>query len=341
MDAARVNIYDVAQEAEVSISTVSRVLRGAESVSPETRRRVQEVIDRLHYCPSSIARGMTTSKTNALGIVLPKMLNPFYAMIYTGAFDEAVRHGYSLNMFLRKDFLLDPQRSVALLAERRLDGAIIYIEYLPHEADDRLREILRNLKRHMPLVLIGCVPQDLDFPAITFDMAEILRQSVAYLVGLGHERIAFIGGLQDDQDPMRRDVGYEQGLRDAKLPYVASYRVYGDGTAEAGEAALDRLLDSLQPAHWPTAVIALNDMVAMGCLSSARRHGLRLPEDLSLIGCDNLLFAPHLFPPLTSVNLNQQRLGEQAVQLLLSGEKARRQAEWSLIERASCSKPAG
>jgi DNA-binding LacI/PurR family transcriptional regulator len=134
----------------------------------------------------------------------------------------------------------------------------------------------------MPVVLIGCVPPSYDFPAVTQNTAAMMQEIVRYLTGLGHERIAFIGGVQEDKDPFRRDVGYENGLRDARLPYTASYRAYCRGTAEDGSTALEGMLDSLKPEYWPTAIIALNDLVAMGCMDVARKRGLSVPDQTKL-----------------------------------------------------------
>jgi DNA-binding LacI/PurR family transcriptional regulator len=332
----RNTIYEIAEEAGVSIATVSRVLRGEGRVSEKTRRKVEDVIARRNYKPSSIARGMTSKTTHSLGIVLPKLLNPNYAMIFTGASDGARKNGFSMNLFPWRSLSGQRDNPALLLAERRLDGVIICVEYLPTEENEQLKQSLAELRQYMPIVLIGCVPPAFEYPTISYNMAEIARSTVKYLVGLGHERIALIGGMEEDQDEYRRDVGYRQGLEDAQLPYVSSYRVYCGGTAEEGEKALDQMLSGLLPAYWPTAVIALNDLVAMGCQAAARRRGLRMPEDLSVIGCDNLFCAPYLIPSLTSIDTHQQQLGREAVELLLSGETCRKDAKWEMVERASC-----
>lgn len=329
-------IYDIAAEAGVSITTVSRVIRGERNVSAATREKVEAVIARLNYRPSSIARGMATRKTHTLGIVLPKLLNPNYAMIFTGACDEAHRQGHSISLFPWASLNAQDAHPALMLAERRLDGVIICVEYLPPEQNERLLSALRELRPYMPIVLIGCVPSRFDDPAISYNMSAIVKESVAYLVSLGHERIALIGGVREDEDEFRRDVGYAEGLKEARLPFIASYRVWCDGTAQAGEEALEGILSSLMPSYWPTAVIALNDLVAMGCQAAARKFGLRLPEDMSIMGCDNLFCAPYLTPPLTSIDMHQQRLGKRAVQLLLSGERRREEADWELVIRASC-----
>ncbi len=329
-------IYDIAREAGVSIATVSRVLRGEGSVAPKTRQKIEEIISAHSYRPSAFARGMTTKKTNFLGIILPKILNPNYAMHFSGAADAAREHGYTMSLFPWKSIISSGNSGALLRSERRLDGAIICVEYLPPEIEDRFTESLEELQAGMPVVLIGCVPARFDYPSITYNMAEITRRAVEYLIGLGHEKIALIGGVEEDRDDFRRDIGYRQGLEEARLPYVDSYRIYCGGTAEDGTAAMGRMLDSLQRPYWPTAVIALNDMVAMGCMESARRYGLKLPEDLSVIGCDNLFCAPYLSPALTSFDTYQAEVGRKAVEMLLSGEKHRESARWELIERASC-----
>lgn len=329
-------IYDIASDAGVSIATVSRVLRGSSNVSAATRERVQQAIERRNYRPSSIARGLSSRTTHSLGIVLPKLLNPHYAMIFTGAQEEARRLGYTVSLFPWSSLDTKAYDPAAMLIERRLDGIIVCVEYLPADHGEQVLASLRELRQVMPVVLIGCVPPWYDFPAVSNNNAAMMKEVVAYLVSLGHERIAFIGGVEEDNDPLRRGVGYREGLRDARLPYTDSYRVYCRGTPEDGRAALCRMLDALKPEYWPTAVIAMNDLVAMGCQAEARARGIRMPEQLSIIGCDDLFCAPYLYPALTSINSHQQRTGARAVQLLISGENRHETGDWELVERGSC-----
>ncbi len=331
-------IYDIAADAGVSIATVSRVLRGEANVSPATRKKVQEAIARRDYRPSSIARGLTSKVTHSLGIILPKLLNPHYAMIFTGAQEEARKLGYTMSLFPWSSLDTDAYDPATMLVERRLDGLIVCVEYLPADHEEQVLAALQQLKRVMPVVLIGCVPPGYDFPAVSNNNAAMMKEVVAYLVSLGHERIAFIGGVEQDKDPLRRGVGYREGLREARLPYTDSYRVYCKGTAEAGRAALAAMLDALKPEYWPTAVIAMNDLVAMGCQAEARDRGIPMPEQLSLVGCDDLFCAPYLYPALTSINSHQQQTGARAVQLLISGENKHETCDWELVERASCAR---
>ena len=341
MSSESVTIYDIASDAGVSIATVSRVLRGEGNVSEATRKKVQDVIEQRNYRPSSIARGLTSRTTYSLGIILPKLLNPHYAMIFTGAQEEARQHGFTMSLFPWSSLDTRDFNPAAMLAERRLDGLIVCVEYLPPDHEEQALSALRNLREYMPVVLIGCVPPDYDFPAVTRDNAAMTRETVRYLTKLGHEKIAFIGGVEEDRYPLRRDVGYENGLRDARLPYTSSYRVYCRGTAEDGAAAFREMLSALKEEYWPTAVIALNDLVAMGCMAVARELGIPVPERLSVIGCDNLFCTPYLVPPLTSISTHQQRTGARAVQLLISGENKRETVDWEIVERGSCGPAAG
>lgn len=313
------------------------MLRGESNVSKKTREKVEEVIARLNYRPSAIARSMTGKKTNTLGIILPKLLNPNYAMIFNGAYEEARKLGYTVSLFPFKSLYADDYNPALMLAERRLDGVIIYMEYIDPGVREQFASYVKELKRYMPVVMIGCVPPELDYPSISYDMSRIVKEAVTYLVGLGHEKIAFIGGVEEDHDAFRRDIGYMDGLREARLPFVSSYRIFCGGRCEDGENAMEGIFSSLMPAFWPTAVIALNDPVAMGCQKAAQRRGLKLPEQLSVIGCDNLFCAPYLTPALTSVDMHQQKLGARAVNLLLSGNNTHEAADWEFIYRDSCS----
>lgn len=336
--AVNCTIYDIAAEAGVSIATVSRVMRGETNVSPKTRAKVEAAIAHHNYRPSSIARGMTSKTTNTFGIVLPKLLNPNYAMIFTGANDEARRNGYSMTLFPWRSISGQEKHSAEALAERRLDGVIICVEYMPDNERDQLLVSLQKLRQYMPIVLIGCVPRSFNYPSVSYNMASIVHDSVSWLIDQGHRKIALIGGMESDQDELRRDIGYQQGLREARLPYVSSYRVFCGGTAVDGENALNSMLDELQPEFWPTTVIALNDLVAMGCMAAAQKRGLAVPGDLSVLGCDNIFCAPYLTPPLSSIDMHQQQLGARAVALLLSGEEKHEEAVWELIQRESVCK---
>ncbi len=342
METERKTIYDIAEHAGVSIATVSRVLRGETGVSAKTRRKVEEVIARYNYQPSAYARGLTQKHTKTYGIILPKLANPNYVMLFEGAYDEAAANGYAMILFPWENMNAAGLDVVEVLSERRLDGVIICLEFIGADELETWRSKLAAIRQYMPVVLTGTMPPGLDFPSVTVDLSACVHTIVEYLTGLGHERIALLGGFDEQNMPLSRDASYHAALEAAHLPQVAQYRVFGRCTVEDGRRQLDEMLVSLVPSQWPTAIIAANDMVALGVLRAAGNRGLRVPEDLSVVGCDDVIYTEYSSPPLTTMRTHQTEMGSRAVQMLLD-ESARGQEKFSceLVVRKSCAEAAG
>ena len=178
MNSESVTIYDIASEAGVSIATVSRVLRGEANVSEATRKKVQDVIDRRNYRPSSIARGLTSKTTHSLGIILPKLLNPHYAMIFTGAQEEARKLGYTMSLFPWSSLDTREYNPAAMLAERRLDGLIVCVEYLPPDHDVQVLSALRDSGNALTDPIGGWPILVADAPAVAPLLGEYLSHPV-------------------------------------------------------------------------------------------------------------------------------------------------------------------
>ncbi|MBQ3079254.1 MAG: LacI family DNA-binding transcriptional regulator [Clostridia bacterium] len=313
----RYTIYDIANAAGVSIATVSRVLRGENTVTEKTRKKVEDVILRFNYQPSAIARGLTLKHSKTFGIVLPRVDNPHYALFFKGAYDEAMKAGYSMLLF-PWEAMQDSHESLAsVVAERRLDGVIYLMEYAGEEDMNKQIEVLEAVKKYMPVTLIGTTQLKGRYPSVTIDLSECVKMAVEHLASLGHERIALIGGFSEKDAVSSRDAGYREALSYARLPYISSYRAFGRCTAEEGEMRMNEMLDSLIESQWPTAVIAANDIVALGVIHSVQAHGRRVPEDVSVIGCDDLFFDSYMQPALSSIHTNQDYIGRRAVQMLL------------------------
>ncbi len=338
MSTGKHTIYDIAAEAGVSIATVSRVLRGEASVTEKTRKKVESVILRLNYQPSAIARGLTLRHSKTFGIVLPKVDNPHYALFFKGAYAEAMNAGYAMSLFPWEAMRSASQNLSEILAERRLDGVIICLEYIN---DDDLREqqsVLEAVRQYMPVVLIGCYAPFEQYPSVTINLSDCVRTAVEHLSNMGHERIALVGGYPETETRNTRDTGYREALTAARLPYIADYRVFCKCTSEDGEACMNDMLAGLKPSQWPTAVIAANDMVAIGCIRAIESHGRSVPADISVIGCDNLFFGPYMRPALTSIDTKQDYIGRRAVNMLLEDNVAAETVPCELICRESCAK---
>lgn len=315
--AKRHTIYDIAEEAGVSIATVSRVLRGENTVTDKTRKRVEDVIMRLNYQPSAIARGLTQRHSRTFGIILPKLDNPHYARFFKAAYDEAAKAGYAMLLFPLEAMKDAKQNLSDVLAERRLDGVVMYTEYIGEEDRREQLDLIEAIRQYMPVVMIGSSTQVRNLPSVTIDLSECVRMLVRYLAEQGHERIALLGGFREKETACTRDAGYREALKEARLPYISDYRVFGKCTTEDGEAGMNELLDKLIPSQWPTAVIAANDLVALGAIHALEVRGKRVPEDMTVVGCDNLFFDVYIRPSLTSVNTRQDYIGRRAVQMLL------------------------
>ncbi len=310
-----VSIKDIARAAQVSYSTVSRALQDSPLVGLETRQKIQLIARQSNYRASAVARSLVTSKTRTIGVVVTAVSDPFIAEVVAGIEERAHHEHYSV---LLANCNADPVREARVVesfAERRVDGIIVTASrvgalYMPHLS--RMR---------VPVVLLNNFGQGEFVYSVGIDNLSASRDAVTYLVGLGHRRIAYIGdrgGFQSDTD---RFGGYRQALQQADLSFDPSLVIHGDGTPKGGEDAMLRILDA---ADWPTAVFCYNDMSAFGALRAVRRQGLKIPEDISLIGFDDLLMASYADPPITTVRQPMAQMGRLATDIvlkLLSGSR--------------------
>lgn len=316
MQKERMTIYDIAKEAGVSPATVSRVIAGHTNVSVNTRKIVQKVIDKHHFTPSSTAQELLRKKSLTLGIILPSIKHPYYADMFEGAFDEARRQGYVLVLFYLSQGEALSTSFLDEIAKRRVDGLILSGGVVESTPSQQLVPMLQALRRYMPLVTI-CPPiEDVDSINIYSDLTSSVRQSLLYLYDLGHRRIAFLGGSESSRSAGLREMGFIEEMH--RLGLSDTYRHEAGHTAEAGQMAVIKLFSGIEKGACPTALICINDLVALGALSQLKEMRLRVPEDVSIIGCDNQFFSPYTTPPLTTVDLHPSEHGRVAVQQLIT-----------------------
>lgn len=342
MQQEKITIYDIAQEAGVSTATVSRVLSGHPHVSAKTAERVRRVIEKHQFKPSSMARGLYHRTSRTIGIIMPGMENPYYASLFSAAYTEAQKSGYAVLLYRTSPTEKLDAAFAGQLIERRLDGALVLggaVESPGYIAP--VIPALNLLLQQMPLVTI-CPPIE-GVACVNFhsNLAASVRQSVHHLHGLGHHRIAFLGGAAESRSAGERERGFTAIM--AELGLKAAYRHETGHTAEAGELGVAKLLSSITRPQWPTALIGINDLVALGALCQLKRMGLRIPEDMAVIGCDNQFFSPYTDPPLTTVDNHPADLGRLAISQLLSQMATEGQSqsftqirESTLIIRESC-----
>ncbi|HEY1012186.1 MAG TPA: LacI family DNA-binding transcriptional regulator, partial [Herpetosiphonaceae bacterium] len=303
-------IKQIAELAQVSRATVSRVLNEHPSVRPEVRSRVLQVIREQDYMPQAAARSLANRRTNAIGLLIPRsaaliLADPFFHQVIQGITEQCAARGYFLMLsMVTGEMEHDLYRRI--VRSRPIDGLVM----LSSDVDDPILPLL--LRDGPPLVLVGQHPY-LPVPHwVDVENREGTRQVVDHLIGLGHRRIGMITGPLDMVAGLDRRDGYKQALLEAGLPIESALIVEGDFTQEGGRLAMRRLLEQR-----PGAVFAANDMMALGALQTAREAGLRVPEDLALAGFDDIPVAPFANPPLTTVRQPIREIGLTAANLLI------------------------
>jgi len=331
-----VTIKDVAREASVSVATVSRVLNGAGIVRAETARRIRDVAHALRYTPHSGARSLITSKTHTIGVLLPDLYGEFFSEMIRGV-DEAARAN-NYHILVSRAYAHRSEIEEAMRAMRgRVDGVVVMSPNVDAHS-------LSNIPANLPVVLLCSAVRGTELDSITVQNYRGAKEMISQLVSLGHERIAIINGAHGTYDAAERLRGYRAALRESGISSSQPLEFNGDFT-EAGGYAATRLILS-QPLR-PTAIFAANDSMAIGALSALREAGIRVPDDMSVAGFDDIPLARYMDPPLSSVKVPIAELGSGAVEMLLnaithknSHKRRRERLPTSLVMRSSCGAPA-
>jgi LacI family transcriptional regulator/LacI family repressor for deo operon, udp, cdd, tsx, nupC, and nupG len=303
-------LKDVAREADVSVSTVSRVFNNPEKVRPDTRQRVREAADALGYKPSRVARRLRLKEgqANLIGLVIPDIQNPFFADVTRGVEDVTRDNDYAL-IISNSDEDPDKQKlAVDTLKTEDVDGVIVP----PVSADDP--EVKRLLDSDIAVVCVDRRMEDARVDTIVSDNRAGAYEAVSHLIELGHERIGFIGGIPRISTSTERRAGYEEALRDHGLPVDPALIKEGDSRRERGTYLTNDLLDLDDP---PTALFTGNNLTTLGALSAIVVRGLSVPEDVALVGYDDIPWAMALNPPPTVIDQPGYEMGRRAAQTLL------------------------
>jgi LacI family transcriptional regulator len=303
-----VTIVDVAREANVSTQTVSRALNNKGEISLETRQRVLEVVERLGYRPNSIARGLATNRTLALGLVVPDITNPFFSELARGVEDVALEHSY--NVFLCNT-IEDPKREVTmlgLLEDKRVDGVILCSSRLPDE------QLLPLLRRHKAVVLVNRPAPPEVAGIVDVDDADGSRQAVQHLLAAGRQILGLLSGPPAAHSSWARSEGFAAGLMAAGRPVYPALIRHCTPYLEGGYQTARALL-----AEHPEVdgLVCFNDLVAIGALQACAELGRRVPADVAIVGCDDILLAGLVTPALTTLRVSKPAIGAHAVHMLL------------------------
>lgn len=311
---SRVTLEMVAERAGVSPSTVSRILNGSAVVSEEKRATVDAAIAELGFVPNPVARGLAGGRTLSIGVITQAIDSPFYGGALRGIEDALGRAGYS-PLFVSGHWNADEEmRCVEVLRARRVDGLIVLTGRLSDTA-------LRGLAKAQPVVVTGRELKAPNLFALNFDNFEGARLATDHLLARGHRRIVFIAGDPRHPDAVERQRGYCAALESAGLRADPALMMPGDYSEESGQAAAEQLVAARASF---SAIFAANDQMAFGAALALYRRGQRVPDDVSLVGFDDVHEARYAIPPLTTVHqpVNEMgRLAAEAMLRLLAGEK--------------------
>lgn len=333
----RITIKDVAKAAGVSITTVSNVLNDhTESMSTQTMQRVQEVINELNYRPNALARGLVTHRTATIGVIIAEIETPLFLRALNTIEPIARNAGYNVLMSNASN-VADEEKVCQVLLEKQVDG-LIFLSVSEYIDNDFVHD-LAHLK--VPTVLVNRATTCKDLDQINWDDINGVTAAVEHLIALGHHNIAHLRGPVGRRSGENRLLGYRTALNRHGIQYQQEYVRSGDYTAssDAWSQSVSELID-LSPR--PTAIMASDDIVAATAIKTIQQAGLKVPEDISVIGIDDQHFCSYLNPALTTVQLPVLQAGRLAVEMLLERIAGKRtevehiMLPCSLIVRESC-----
>jgi LacI family transcriptional regulator len=333
-----VTLKDIARHVGVSVTTVSRALGGYDDVAEETKQRVLQAAHEMGYRPHTIAQSLRRRRTNTVGLIIPtagpRFSDPYFTEILTGIGNEAAEHEFDLLVSTRAPGTQEQETYERMAGSRRVDGLLV-IRTRCH--DERIAYLVQS---GFPFVAFGRSDLDLDFPYVDVDGTKGLDEATQYLIDLGHRRIAYISAPLNLMFANYRLGGYKRALERNGLPVQEEWIAIGHLTQEDGYREGSRLLD-LEPA--PTAIIAANDLMALGVISAAQERGLTVGRDLAVAGFDDIPLAEHSHPSLTTVHQPIYDIGKMIcrmlIQLIENGDPVQRQVmlEPTLVIRESSS----
>ncbi|MBS4206695.1 LacI family DNA-binding transcriptional regulator [Bacillus sp. FJAT-50079] len=331
-----VTIKDIARIANVSITTVSRVLNNkSEGIGDDTRKKVLSIIQELDYRPNSIARSMITKKTNTIGLIIPDIRNPFFPELVRGAEDVAKQSNYNIFLCNTDGDKASETEYIQLMQEKSVDGIIFTHSYATLS---KQIEALAN-QHNTPIVLLDRGLDDDQFSGVYIDNEKAGYLATKFLLELNHVKIGCITGPSHIPNSNKRLKGYAKALDEWGIVVNQNVIIQGDYQWEGGYVAAKQLLQKEKV----SAIFAFNDLMAFGVYQAAGELGMRIPDDLSVIGFDNLKYNEFMNPRLTTIDQSTYKMGEAAIQLLLKQIEAEEAFEHqtiylepNLIVRESC-----
>ncbi len=328
------SIKDVAREAGVSIATVSRVLNDIDVVNEETKKKVVEAIKKLGYRPNIVARSLKTQRTRTIGILIPDISSQFYPEIVRGAEDVANIYDYNV-MLCNSDFDIDKEKEyLRVLKEKMVDGVLYMSSSLENDILDLINEL------DVKTVLVETDDKNANLPSVTIDNIKATYETTKYLIDKGMKDIAFIGVSRDDNNAWRkRYTGYKNALEENGINIKEGLTYFNNLKVETG---YNGVMEIMNKGVKPEAIVCASDEIAMGAINALRDKGLKVPEDVSVIGFNDIDLARAFYPKLTTVHQPMYDMGSVAMRMLIKLinnkvlEEGHFVLNYNLVERDSC-----
>ncbi|MCG3863315.1 MULTISPECIES: HTH-type transcriptional repressor PurR [unclassified Photobacterium] len=306
-------IKDVARMAGVSTTTVSHVINKTRFVAEATQQKVLAAVDELNYAPSAVARSLKCNTTRTIGMLVTKSTNPFFAEVVHGVEEYCYGAGYTL-ILCNTEGNLEKQRDyLRMLSEKRVDGLLVMCSDL----DQMLLDLLER-KNDLPMVIMDWGPESPHTDNILDNAEHGGYIATKHFIENGHKKIGCLSGQVDKSTCQERLKGFRKAMAEADLTVNDDWLLEGDFECES---AVDAAQKFIAMEDRPTAIFCFNDIMAMALISTFEQAGLRVPDDISIIGYDNIDLAPYFAPPLTTIHQPKRRLGKKAIEILLERVK--------------------
>lgn len=340
---SNITITQIAQESGVSVATVSRYLNGKVPVSPDKKARIEAIVQKYDFTPNALARGLISKKTMTLGVILPDITNPYFATIFQEVQQCAAEEGYSVYLcntrFHHGDTPIDESGYFRMMLDKKVDGVLIIGGQLDMvDVAPEYKETLLKLASSLPVVAVGRAIPGVDCIFIDSENGSGVTTAYHYLSSLGHKNIAFVGGQPGVIITETRLTAYKKAVTAAGRKVLSDLISLSDYYLSDGYRAAEALLE--RNASF-TAVITMNDNVALGTIRALADHNRSVPGDVALISCDQFNFADYTVPRLTSIHHHNRLWGQMVVRTLIqavqgSTENARVTFPPELVIRESC-----
>lgn len=344
----KITIYEIAKLSGVSVSTVSRVLNNSPYVSAKTQAHVTDIIEKYHFSPSTVARAMISNHTQTLGVIISDITNPYFSELYLEIQRYAVDFGYSI--ILCNTFYGGSSHGVSdaipentyfqMILDKKVDGVLILGGEIDRDTiSDSYREALNRMGNQIPVVVLGQSIPDCSCTFVNRNLSGGVSALIQHLLALGRRKIGFVGGEQGIRTTTARLNAYMQTLKNLSVPCDPALISLSNYYAPDGYRAMAKLLE--KPETTPTAILCINDAVAQGAIRAIADKGLRVPEDISVVSCDQFPSGEYSCPRLTTLDQQNSYLGRMSIMTLIGAinqdsEGINISHEPRLIIRESC-----